>query len=118
MIKITNLTNSPYDLQGASGLVRVPAFGSVESEFLGEYLELLRLSGAVRVETVEPKLEHADSPAPAPAPAPAPEPEPEPEPDAAPVDLRAQYKALAGKDADGRWNDTRVAAEIEALQKA
>ena len=118
MKKITNLTNSPYDLQGVDGPVRLPAFDSVEGEFSGEYLELLAASMAVRVEDAE-----------APAPAPAPEPEPEPEQgpaedlqgvDAAaePADARAQYEALAGKPADKRWSDKRVAEEIAKLQKA
>jgi hypothetical protein len=121
MKKITNLTNSPYDLQGVDGPVRLPAFDSVEGEFSGEYLDLLAASMAVRVEDAE-----------APAPAPAPEPEPEPEPSAAedlqgvdaaaepaePADARAQYEALAGKPADKRWSDKRVAEEIVKLQKA
>ena len=68
MKKITNLTNSPYDLQGVDGPVRLPAFDSVEGEFSGEYLDLLAASMAVRVEDAE---------------APAPEPEPEPEPELA-----------------------------------
>lgn len=117
MKKITNLTNSPYDLQGVDGPVRLPAFDSVEGEFSGEYLELLEASMAVRVEDAE---------------APAPEPEPEPEPDAdedlqgvdavaepaEPAEARAQYEALAGKPADKRWSDKRVAEEIAKLQKA
>ena len=111
MKKITNLTNSPYDLQGVDGPVRLPAFGSVEGEFSGEYLELLAASMAVRVEDAE-----------------APEPEPEPsssedlqgvdaaaEP-AEPADVRAQYEALAGKPADKRWSDKRVAEEIAKLK--
>lgn len=116
MKKITNLTNSPYDLQGVDGPVRLPAFDSVEGEFSGEYLELLEASMAVRVEDAE-----------APAPAPAPEPSAaedlqgvdaaaaEP---AEPADARAQYEALAGKPADKRWSDKRVAEEIAKLQKA
>ncbi|WP_047219130.1 hypothetical protein [Delftia lacustris] len=117
MKKITNLTNSPYDLQGVDGPVRLPAFGSVEGEFSGEYLGLLAASMAVRVEDAE-------------APASAPEPEPEPNADedlqgvdaaaepAEPADARAQYEALAGKPADKRWSDKRVAEEIAKLQKA
>ncbi|MFD4120914.1 hypothetical protein ACFWQD_06340 [Alcaligenes faecalis] len=52
MKKITNLTNSPFDLQGINGSVRLPAFGSVEGEFPGEYLDLLAASQAVRIEDV------------------------------------------------------------------
>lgn len=55
MKKITNLTNSPYDLQGVGGPVRLPAFGSVEGEFSGEYLDLLAASQAVRIEDVPAK---------------------------------------------------------------
>lgn len=110
MKKITNLTNSPYDLQGVDGTVRLPAFDSVEGEFSGEYLDLLAASMAVRVEDAE---------------APAPEPEPTAADDlqgvdaaAEPADLRAQYEALAGKPADKRWADKRVAEEIDKLRKA
>lgn len=53
MKKITNLTNSPYDLQGVDGPVRLPAFGSVEGEFSGEYLDLLEASRAVSVEDAD-----------------------------------------------------------------
>lgn len=91
MKKITNLTNSPYDLQGLDGPVRLPAFGSVEGEFYGEYLDLLAASMAVRVEdaAAEP---------------------------AEPAELRAEYEALAGKPADKRWSDKRVAEEIAKLK--
>lgn len=111
MKKITNLTNSPYDLQGVDGPVRLPAFGSVEGEFAGEYLDLLAASMAVRVEDAE-----------APAPAPAPEPgaaEDLQGVDAAaePAEPRVEYEALAGKPADKRWSDKRVAEELAKLQK-
>ena len=111
MKKITNLTNSPFDLQGVDGLVRLPAFDSVEGEFSGEYLDLLAASMAVRVEDAE---------------APAPEPsaaedlqgvDAAAEP-AEPADTHAQYEALAGKPADKRWSNKRVAEEIAKLQKA
>lgn len=49
-VKITNLTNSPYDLQSENGPVRIPAMGSVTGEFSGSYLELLQLCGAVKIE--------------------------------------------------------------------
>lgn len=58
MKKITNLTNSPFDLQGVDGPVRLPAFGSVEGEFTGDYLDLLAASMAVRVEDAD--AEHDD----------------------------------------------------------
>ena len=61
MKKITNLTNSPFDLQGINGSVRLPAFGSVEGEFSGEYLDLLAASQAVRIEDVPAKPDEAKS---------------------------------------------------------
>lgn len=90
MKKITNLTNSPYDLQGVDGPVRLPAFGSVEGEFAGEYLDLLAASMAVRIDAAAEPAE--------------------------PADARAQYEALAGKPADKRWSDKRVAEEIAKLK--
>lgn len=106
MKKITNLTNSPYDLQGVDGPVRLPAFGSVEGEFSGEYLDLLAASMAVRVEDAE-------------APAPAPNADEDlqgVDGAAGPADAHAQYEALAGKPADKRWSDKRVAEEIAKLK--
>lgn len=80
MRTITNLTNSPYDLESAEGPVRLPAFGEVTGEFSGEYLELLEASMAVRVEP-EAKPKKAE-------PAPAAEPKPKP---------KAPAKAPEGK---------------------
>lgn len=108
MKKITNLTNSPYDLQSVDGPVRLPAFGSVDGEFTGEYLDLLAASMAVRVEDAEapapesipPDLQGVDAAA---------------EP-AEPAGARAEYEALAGKPADKRWSDKRVAEEIAKLK--
>lgn len=93
MKKITNLTNSPYDLQGVDGPVRLPAFGSVEGEFSGEYLDLLAASMAVRVDAAAEPAEPAE-----------------------PADARAEYESLAGKPADKRWSDKRVAEEIAKLK--
>lgn len=59
MKKITNLTNSPFDLNGVDGAVRLPAFGSVEGEFSGEYLALLLASQAVRIEEAPAKPDDA-----------------------------------------------------------
>lgn len=106
MKKITNLTNSPYDLQGVDGPVRLPAFGSVEGEFSGEYLDLLAASMAVRVEGAEapaPELTAAEDLHGVDA-------------AAEPADVRSQYEALAGKPADKRWSDKRVAEEIAKLK--
>lgn len=50
MVAIRNLTNSPFDLQSAEGsFVRLPAFGTAEGEFTGDYLDLLRASMAVAI---------------------------------------------------------------------
>lgn len=53
-MKIRNLTNSPYDLQSTDGPVRLPAFGEVEGEFAGAYVELLAASRAVEIVDGEP----------------------------------------------------------------
>lgn len=53
MTKITNRTHSPFDLQGLSGAVRLPAFGEIEGEFDPEYLEILRAGGNVLIEESE-----------------------------------------------------------------
>lgn len=55
MAKILNRTNSPFDLQGLNGPVRLPAFGEVEAEFSPDYLDILRAGGNVEVEESEPK---------------------------------------------------------------
>lgn len=54
-VKLTNLTNSPYDLQSKNGPVRLPALGTVTGEFEGAYLDLLEIGGSVKVEESEPK---------------------------------------------------------------
>ena len=56
MMRVTNLTNSPYDLIGKDGPVRLPAMGSVDGEFTGEYIDLLRGANAVRVEDAPEEL--------------------------------------------------------------
>lgn len=53
MHKVTNLTNCPFDLQGADGSVRLPAFGSIAARFSPEYIELLKAGLAVKVELAE-----------------------------------------------------------------
>lgn len=113
MKKITNLTNSPFDLQGVDGPIRLPAFGSVEGEFSGEYLGLLEASMAVCVEGVEspvpelgPTIAYCQQDADVDADA------------DADADARVQYEALAGKPVDKRWSDKRVAEEIAKLQEA
>ncbi|GLT03018.1 hypothetical protein GCM10007897_44570 [Sphingobium jiangsuense] len=45
-LTITNLTNSPYDLEGG---VRLPAMGIVTEEFTDSYAALLRASPGIEV---------------------------------------------------------------------
>lgn len=53
--KVTNLTNSPYDLKSDEGTVTLPAFGYVKGNFSGDYLELLKVISAVEVEEIQPE---------------------------------------------------------------
>lgn len=50
---VTNLTNSPFSLEGGLFL---PAMGSVSGDFAPEYLEVLRVSPGVRVRDVERRV--------------------------------------------------------------
>lgn len=88
MQKITNLTNSPYDLRGKNGVVRLPAFGEVVGEFSGEYLEILHSSGAVSISAVD-EVEL----------------------------LQAKYLALTGDAPNSRWGAKRLRDEIERLKE-
>ncbi len=58
MVKVINLTNSPYDLQGVDGAIRIPAMGEVEGEFQDEYLALLEASMAVKIVQESDPLDH------------------------------------------------------------
>lgn len=87
MHKITNNTGSPYDLPSKNGNVRLPAFGSVEGEFDGEYLAVLEASLTVSIEAVE---EDAKS-------------------------LSDEYRELTGEEPDKRWGDKRIGAEIDKI---
>ena len=90
MHKIINRTNSPYDLQGKDGNVLLPANGEVVAEFAPDHLEILRACGAVLIEYIE-----TSSPG-----------------------LYERYEARAGRSADKRWSEKRVADEIEKLEAA
>lgn len=57
MHTITNLMNSPDDLQSTSGLVRLPAMGSVTAEFDPAYLVSLQGIGYYEVSEADP-LDH------------------------------------------------------------
>ena len=50
MTKITNNTNSPYEILTLQGKKLLVAHGSLEAEFDPSYLALLDASGAVEVE--------------------------------------------------------------------
>lgn len=103
MTKITNNTASPYDLPGKDGPVRLPAFGSVDGEFSGEYIEILRASNVVSIEESSAKTKGR---------APAQDSDDD-------IDtLRAEYKSLSGEDADKRWGEARLKTEIDTLLKA
>lgn len=52
---VTNLTNSPLDIEGG---LKLPAMGSIDADLSDEYLAALRLSPAVRIRDAErPKPE-------------------------------------------------------------
>lgn len=91
MHKIKNLTNSPFDLQAVAGKVVLPAFGEVNAEFDPAYLDLLR--AARTVDVVADGGGEIDR-------------------------LRAEYKELTGKDADGRWKADRIQSEIDKALEA
>lgn len=53
MHEITNLTNSPQDLEAVDGVKRLPAMGSVKARFAPDYLEALRRAGMYKVAEVK-----------------------------------------------------------------
>lgn len=141
-MRVTNLTNSPHDLINAKGeKVRLPARGSIEGfEPHPQHAGLYRTIGYFRFEEEAPKPEASetegrqgegddmpqggavgDTPVIPAADAPdeateTAEPGDDQQPDEEGVDLRAEYRELAGKDADKRWGDARVLAEVEKLK--
>ena len=90
-MKITNLTNSPYQLVDAKGkAVMLPARGEIDIDPHPMYKNLYRQLGYFRVEegsTSAPKLDERD-------------------------ELRAQYEQLTGEKPDGRWSVERLKEEI------
>ena len=88
MTKITNTVGSPFDIQTLNGPAVLPAFGSLEAHFDSGYLHVLLMGGYI-VEEAEAK---------------------EFEPDLS--GLQAEYRERSGKDADKRWSEKRLAAEI------
>jgi len=59
MHEITNLTNSPQDLESVDGIKRLPAMGSVKGKFSPEYLEALRGAGMYEVREVKEQASQA-----------------------------------------------------------
>lgn len=95
MTKITNTVGSPFDVQTLNGPAILPAFGSIEANFDSGYLNVLLMGGHIieeAAEEVEPQVEELDL-----------------------STLRAEYLDLAGKDADKRWSEKRLAEEVAKL---
>ena len=114
--KLTNQTNSPFDIQTLNGPAVLHAFSTLEGDFDPAFLELLKAGRAVlvedggapaaepavneslAVEVTQPVVQDAGEPV--------------------VYDPYTEYRTLAGKDADGRWSATRLAAEIAKLKEA
>ena len=90
-MKITNLTNSPYQLVDAKGKsVMLPARGEIDIDPHPMHESLYRQLGYFRIEeggASEPKVDERD-------------------------ELRAQYEQLTGEKPDGRWSVDRLKEEI------
>lgn len=90
MVTVKNLTNSPYDLMGKGGTVRLPAFGEVSGEFTCDYLQLLEASMAVKV--IETPNDAAEGDL---------------------ARLRAEYTDLTGKKPFGGWGAEELQKRID-----
>lgn len=90
MTKLKNLVGSPFDLQTLNGPAVIHAFGTLEAEFDSAYLQLIALGGSIVVVEQEDEADLSD--------------------------LRSEYLEIAGKDADKRWSDKRLADEIAKLK--
>ena len=102
MIKIKNLTNTPYELTDVDGKKTiVPAMGEITGKFDGEYLNLLIMCGAFEV--VE---KQADSKKQANA------------NESSIDDLKSEYHELTGKKPNGKWGAERLLSEVEKLRAA
>lgn len=90
-MKITNLTNSPYQLVDAKGkAVMLPARGEIDIDPHPMHESLYRQLGYFRIEEggePAPKADERD-------------------------ELRAQYEQLTGEKPDGRWSAERLKDEI------
>ncbi|RWX78268.1 hypothetical protein EPK99_06445 [Neorhizobium lilium] len=103
MVKVMNLTNSPYDLQGKEGVIRLPAMGEAEGDFQDDYLALLEASMAVRI--IDP-LDHDHDGKKGGSKA--------PDESAELTKLRADYHEIVGKKAYHGWDAAELQEKIDA----
>ena len=93
-MKITNLTNSPYQLVDAKGkAVVLPARGEIDIDPHPMHENLYRQLGYFRIEeggASAPQVDERDR-------------------------LRAQYEQLTGEKPDGRWSADRLRDEIAEM---
>ena len=109
MLRIKNLTNSPYPIMMADGSKELlPARGEIDADIHPQHLSLYRSLGYFVISNVveggDPKAVAGDT-----------------DKTEAPDDidrLRAEYEELTGKDADKRWKAGRIQLEIDkALER-
>lgn len=99
MIRIKNLTNTPYELTKVDGKKTVvPAMGETVGKFDSEYLKLMLMFGTFEVVEESPKDDEVKGV------------------DPNIEDLKKEYRGLTGKKPDGRWNTERLLHEIEKLR--
>lgn len=55
MHKIKNLTNSPYDIETAEGIKRLPAFGEVTAKLSAEQIDMMGMFGLYEISEVKEK---------------------------------------------------------------
>ena len=101
MIKIKNLTNTPYELTDVDGKKTVvPAMGETVGKFDSEYLKLMVMCGAFEVVEDSPKDDDGKDD------------EPNIE------DLKKEYRELTGKKPSSRWGAERLLSEVKKLRAA
>lgn len=95
---IKNLTNSPFTLVDAEGKRRmIAAHGEIDIDPHPMHVNQYRQVGYFEITESAPT-------------------KPEPTPETDPRDtLRAEYLDLSGENADKRWSESRLRAEIDAL---
>lgn len=101
MIKIKNLTNTPYELTEVDGKKTiVPAMGEIAGKFDSEDLKLVLMFGTFEVVEETPKDDEGKGD------------------DPNIEDLKKEYRELTGKKPDGRWSTERLLHEIEELRSS